>query len=460
MKIKSALKRFLCKSSFGPKSQIDNMPQIAVEPDNYHVLESPQLFRKRVIELINGAQKRICISALYLQNDEGGQEVMQALYAAITKNPHLYIRIYVDYHRAQRGLHGKGPQIGNNAWYRELASKQLLHPIIYGVPVKKREVFGVLHLKGFVFDDTVLFSGASLNNVYLHKFENYRLDRYHEIISDELADSMCNYCTNVFHQNNAVQDLTQTIIPTARELSLEIKGLRKILSTTNYHFDKQEVNSKQIGITPLVGLGRKNNLLNQTILKLIDCAEQRIIMFTPYFNLPSPMLKCINQALDRGVEITLLVGDKTANDFYIREGEEFNKVGAVPYLYEMNLREFIANHQEYINKGLLHINLWKNGSNTYHVKGLCVDREYTLITGNNFNPRAWGLDLENGLLIHDTNHLLQEKFMHERMFLMQHSKPITSPDELQSFETYPEEIKKLITRVKKFGMQLLLRRLL
>lgn len=195
-------------------------------------------------------------------------------------------------------------------------------------------------------------------------------------------------------------------------------------------------------------------------MQLIDAAEQKIVMFTPYFNLPSAMQKSLNQALNRGVEVTMLVGDKTANDFYIREGEEFNKVGAVPYLYEMNLREFVANHEEYIKKGTLKVNLWKNGNNTYHVKGISIDREYTLITGNNFNPRAWGLDLENGLLIHDVNHLLQEKFMHERLFLMQYSKPITSHEELQSFDTYPEEIKKLITRVKKLGMQLLLRRLL
>ena len=38
---------------------------------------------------------------------------------------------------------------------------------IYGVPVKTKEVFGVLHLKGFVFDDQVFYTGASINNAYL-----------------------------------------------------------------------------------------------------------------------------------------------------------------------------------------------------------------------------------------------------------------------------------------------------
>ncbi|MCZ7024302.1 CDP-diacylglycerol--serine O-phosphatidyltransferase, partial [Salmonella enterica subsp. enterica] len=61
---------------------------------------------------------------------------------------------------------------------------------VYGVPVQTRELFGVLHLKGFVIDDSVLYSGVSLNNVYLHKFDKYRFDRYHLIHSKSLADSM------------------------------------------------------------------------------------------------------------------------------------------------------------------------------------------------------------------------------------------------------------------------------
>jgi CDP-diacylglycerol--serine O-phosphatidyltransferase len=52
---------------------------------------------------------------------------------------------------------------------------------IYGVPVQSREWMGVMHLKGFVIDDALLYSGASINDVYLHRFDRYRLDRYHLI---------------------------------------------------------------------------------------------------------------------------------------------------------------------------------------------------------------------------------------------------------------------------------------
>lgn len=55
--------------------------------------------------------------------------------------------------------------------------------------------------------------------------------------------------------------------------------------------------------------------------------------------------------------------------------------------------------------------LWKDGNNTYHVKGMYVDSNFALLTGNNLNPRAWSLDLENGLVISDPFHQLQENLL-------------------------------------------------
>ncbi|MBE8568159.1 CDP-diacylglycerol--serine O-phosphatidyltransferase, partial [Vibrio sp. OPT46] len=49
----------------------------------------------------------------------------------------------------------------------------------------------------------------------------------------------------------------------------------------------------------------------------------------------------------------------------------------------------------------LSIHLWKHDNNSFHLKGIWVDKRYMLLTGNNLNPRAWSLDLENGLLIQD-----------------------------------------------------------
>jgi CDP-diacylglycerol--serine O-phosphatidyltransferase len=200
------------------------------------------------------------------------------------------------------------------------------------------------------------------------------------------------------------------------------------LCNCKYKFISQKIQNNSVGLTPLVGLGGNNNKLNQTILNLIDCANKEIFICTPYFNLPAPVLKKIRNALKRNIQITIIIGDKTANDFYIRDKSKFNKVGAIPYIYEMNLKDFIESNSRYLKSGQLQVNLWKNENNTYHVKGLMIDNKYHLITGNNINPRAWALDLENGILIHDKNMLLLEKFSHEKLFFLDIQQELITPD--------------------------------
>ena len=70
------------------------------------------------------------------------------------------------------------------------------------------------------------------------------------------------------------------------------------------------------------------------------CAEQKLTICTPYFNLPAILVRNIIQLLREGKKVEIIVGDKTANDFYIPEDEPFKIIGALPYLYEINLRRF------------------------------------------------------------------------------------------------------------------------
>ena len=89
------------------QTRLQQAPQIAVKASDYSVLERPSLFHQRILELIGSAQERIMMTMLYLQDDDAGHEVMQALYEARARNPQLYIRIYVDFHLAQRGRIGE-----------------------------------------------------------------------------------------------------------------------------------------------------------------------------------------------------------------------------------------------------------------------------------------------------------------------------------------------------------------
>nr|WP_314902302.1 CDP-diacylglycerol--serine O-phosphatidyltransferase [uncultured Deefgea sp.] len=442
-----------------PRAFLRALPRFAQDAQDIEILPSTTQFRTHLLEQISGAKQRIYIAALYLQNDEGGAEILAALYAAKARQPKLEIAILVDWHRAQRGLIGAAAQSGNAGWYQAQAQSQLLEVPIYGVPVQTRELLGVLHLKGFIIDDTVIYSGASLNNVYLHVGERYRADRYHLIRNQPLADSMVHFIQEALLSQTAVHRLDRPNIPSTKDIRGTIRHFRQQLKSSRYAVPVSSKNVSGLAITPLVGVGQRNPL-NRLIVKLIAAAERKIVICTPYFNLPRSVTKVIKQQLKKGVQIDIIIGDKTANDFFIPASEPFKTIGALPYLYEMNLRRFAKAQQAAIHVGRLNLLLWNDVGHSYHLKGIWIDDDYQLLTGNNLNPRAFNLDLENALLIHDPQQELAASAQVEQSQIRQHTQRIKHFDELETLDDYPEKVKKLLRRLSRIRADRLLSRFL
>jgi CDP-diacylglycerol--serine O-phosphatidyltransferase len=442
------------------KKALDSLPKLAIAPTDFETLFSASQFRAEILSLISSATKRIYIAALYLESDEGGKEVFDAIYHAKQSNPDLDVQILVDWHRAQRGRIGESDSYSNAQMYTEYSLKYQHSISVYGVPVRGREVFGVLHLKGFVFDDTVLYSGASLNDIYLNKQDRYRFDRYHKIVSKELSDSMVSFIQKELIANPAVNLLTDDNKPNKKELKAPIKQLRSSLSHSKYDYPTQQVSKDQVGISALVGVGKRRNYLNLSINNLLRLAKDEIVICTPYFNFPKSVAKEVKKALKRGVKVSIIVGDKTANDFYIPPGENFNTAGGLPYLYEMNLRQYAKVNEANIASRKLSIHLWKHESNSYHLKGIWIDKRYMMLTGNNLNPRAWSLDLENGLLITDDHHLLTDQFQQELDNILEHTQLVCTYRQLDKIDSYPEDVKKLLRKVTRVRADKILKKLL
>jgi Phosphatidylserine/phosphatidylglycerophosphate/cardiolipin synthases and related enzymes len=441
------------------QQHLAQLPKLSQSVSDVTTLYSPAEFRETLLTKIAAAEKRICIAALYLENDDGGRGIMQALYAARQARPELDISILVDWHRAQRGRIGAARGLTNADWYCEMAAQ---HPEIaipvYGIPVNTREALGVLHLKGFIIDDTLLYSGASLNDVYLHQHDKYRYDRYQLIRNPQLADTMYAWICENLKQSDAVNRLDQTERPSSPEIKNETRQFRQDLRSFNYQFAGNTDNDS-LAVTPLVGLG-KRSLLNKTIFHLMPCAERKLTLCTPYFNLPAILVRNLIHLLRQGKEVEIIVGDKTANDFYIPPDQPFKIIGALPYLYEINLRRFLSRLQYYVNNGQLTVRLWKDGENSYHLKGIWVDDEWMMITGNNLNPRAWRLDLENAVLIHDPKNELAEQREKELALIREHTTTVQHFRELESISDYPAKVRKLIRRLRRIRIDRLISRLL
>ncbi|MGR4049538.1 CDP-diacylglycerol--serine O-phosphatidyltransferase [Kosakonia cowanii] len=441
------------------QQHLAQLPKLSQSVDEVEFFYSPADFRETLLARIASATRQIYIIALYLEQDDGGKGVMSALYEAKRQRPELDVRVMVDWHRAQRGRIGAAASNTNADWYCRLAQENPGVDVpVYGVPVNTREALGVLHFKGFIIDDAVLYSGASLNDVYLHQHDKYRYDRYQLIRNPQMAEVMRSWLeTNLIH-GRGVNRLDDPARPKSPEIKNDIRQFRQALRDASFHFEGNASND-ELAVTPLVGLG-KSSLLNKTIFHLMPCAEQKLTICTPYFNLPAVLVRNIIQLLRDGKKVEIIVGDKTANDFFIPEDEPFKIIGALPYLYEINLRRFLSRLQYYVNTDQLVVRLWKDGDNSYHLKGMWVDDEWMLLTGNNLNPRAWRLDLENAVLIHDPKQQLAAKRDKELELIRTHTTVVNHYRDLQSIAEYPVKVRKLIRRLRRIRIDKLISRIL
>jgi CDP-diacylglycerol--serine O-phosphatidyltransferase len=439
---------------------------LIVSNADIEVYSTPVQYKQAVLSLIANAHYRIYITALYVQDDEAGREILHALYQAKAKKPQLDIKVFVDFHRAQRGLIGEKESLGNRALYLELAKQYQEEISIYGIGVKRKELFGVLHLKGFVFDDELLYTGASINDIYMQQNSKYRLDRYYKIKSHALTNSFAYFLTNTFVQSKLAPLLNSVDLPSPSKQKRNIIALKALLKKSSYQaipnigIQPSGVINNPISITPLVGYGRRKNRLNKAIRKTVKNSQQNLLMFTPYFNLPPVLAKDVVNALKRGVKVTLIVGDKKANDFYIADESAFSTIGIVPYIYEMLLKRFVKRYQQFIDNGMLTIRLWQHNDNSFHLKGIISDERYHVLTGSNLNPRAWALDLENGLILDDPSQQLMETVSSELITIMAHTKQVKHYDELDGVSDYPEKPKKLLNKIRFAQIDRILKRFL
>ncbi|MGB5446922.1 MAG: CDP-diacylglycerol--serine O-phosphatidyltransferase [Psychromonas sp.] len=439
---------------------LENLKKIPLAVEDVDCLFSTKSFKAELLKQISAAKYRIYLAALYLENDQAGEEILLALYQAKKITPSLEVVVCVDYHRAQRGLIGGGKSEATNAtWYQEVAKAEGFGVQIIGIPVKRKELFGVQHLKGFVFDDQVLYSGASFNNIYLNNNDKYRLDRYWLIKNNKLADSLVHFLQVNFLESDAVATLNNEVIADFPSLKTAHKIFSHHLKTAAYAFDG-EFFTEQLAVTPLFGLGARKNKLNNTIRKIFQSTQQELILFTPYFNLPRAIARDINALLDRGVQLTLVVGDKTANDFYIPDDLPFKTIGGLPYLYESNLKKFTKKYQHAIYNKQLNIHLWKDHNNSFHLKGIYADQRFVMLTGHNLNPRAWRLDIENALLLDDPQQEIKPLLDRELAIILENTQKIEHFDEIQSIADYPEHVQKLLIRMRRFKADRLVKTLI
>ncbi|STW05333.1 CDP-diacylglycerol--serine O-phosphatidyltransferase [Klebsiella grimontii] len=105
------------------QQHLAQLPKLSQSVDDIEFFYAPADFRQALLARIAQATQRICIIALYLEQDDGGKGILQALYDAKRQRPELDVQVLVDWHRAQRGRIGAAASNTNADWYCRMAQE-------------------------------------------------------------------------------------------------------------------------------------------------------------------------------------------------------------------------------------------------------------------------------------------------------------------------------------------------
>lgn len=167
-------------------------PCFSVKAENIKIIREPQHFYQTLLKRSSEAKYRITLASLYLGNGELERDFVDT----IRKNENfnkgsLKLSILLDYTRGSRYENNSRTMLLPLLKQKEQNCEICFYhtPFLRGIkkkltPPRFNEIFGIQHMKLYIFDDCLIISGANLSNDY---FTN-RQDRYFEIRDEKLAN--------------------------------------------------------------------------------------------------------------------------------------------------------------------------------------------------------------------------------------------------------------------------------
>lgn len=427
-------------------------PCFPVNGNKIHVLSGPDSFYKTLIEKTSQAKQRITLASLYLGTGDHEHELVKTIESTLKRNPdsNLKIRVLLDATRGSRGAQQNSrtmllPLLQSHSqqcsvhFYHTPALRGILKKIL---PERWNEVVGLQHMKVYIFDDSLLISGANLSHDY---FTN-RQDRYlvvedsKELVDffDKLVETVCQFSFQLNENNhlNLNSDFPHHPCDSNQhEFTQEAK--RRIENL----FEKQPKASSSVlqwpnpysydtWIFPFVQMGQLNiymdNILTREILEKVP-KNAELCLATGYFNLTQEYMESLLEHSSPNIHI--LMAHPLANGFFGAKGF----AGGIPSGYTLLAYQF---YRRVIDKALeTHIRLWeyRRQNWTFHAKGLWISfgREdprpsFTLVGSPNFGYRSVYRDLEAQLAVVTINSSLRDQLHQERKNLFQQAELVSA----------------------------------
>ncbi|RZC37941.1 CDP-diacylglycerol--glycerol-3-phosphate 3-phosphatidyltransferase, mitochondrial [Asbolus verrucosus] len=406
-------------------------PCFPISGSSIGVLTEPQQFYNAIKEGCALAKRRIVLASLYLGTGHLEKKLVETvLNNEEFKSGNLKVNVLLDYMRGSRFENNSRtmlqPLLQTN---NQNCRVSLYHtPVFRGVlrritPNRWNELCGLQHMKLYIFDDTLVISGANLSNDY---FTN-RQDRYFVIKDKRLCDFYCGLVKKVqkfslkmdeFNKVGLCEEWEQLPYEGSKSEFIERAGdiVENYLHETK---DERNIHKEQgfdTWIFPLVQMGQLGIEQDSQITdKILSEAPRNstLCVATGYFNLTNQYMNTLIEQTEANCNI--LMAHPKANGFLGAKGP----AGGIPYAYSLIAKKFQQEFEKYRQADRIRLFEYLRDRWTYHGKGLwyyphksehpCL----TLIGSPNFGERSVKRDLETQLAIVTENAELRKNFHQE-----------------------------------------------
>ena len=294
------------------------------------VIYKPDIFYQTLLEKAKHAKCRITIASLYLGTGKLETDFVQSIETALTNstNSNLEVKILLDANRGSRGeVNSRTTLLPLVKSYSNQVKVHLYHtPALNGVlksvmPERWNEIIGLQHMKLYLFDDSLLISGANLSNDY---FTN-RQDRYLLIdgskdladFCDKLVGTVCEFSLNMDAANNLhlnpnwnqhpYEGVSSDFVSQASAKVLSLFEDRCHANSSEC-FQWPNKNAHDTWIFPLIQMGQlginHDNINTQKIIESIP-SDADMKLATGYFNLTQEYMDGILYSSQPNVHILM-----------------------------------------------------------------------------------------------------------------------------------------------------------
>ncbi|KAI0306678.1 hypothetical protein B0F90DRAFT_1814530 [Multifurca ochricompacta] len=424
-------------------------PHFSLSSDKIHILSNPTQFYTQLIDLIQGAEKRIFISSLYIGSTE--TRLIETIRDTLRSKKSLHLYLQLDYNRSTRPgpsstvalllpLLKEFPDRCHVSLFRSPKLKGVFSKLI---PSRFNEGFGTWHAKIYGADDSLMISGANLNKSYFTD----RQDRYLLFSS---APELASYC---FDFLKTVSSFSYRLIPPStpdstgahsilhwshssihphhieHHANLALSGLQRRYNAKSGNIQEKLQRDDTVIVFPVIQAGQLNvreeeECLGQLFYHLQPASSQgatlnfhpQLSLTSGYFGLSSTYKDLI---LRSHVPTRIICASPQANGFYGSKGISSRLPEGYTWLEQQFMAAVRAPQSQDKHSRPVELKEWNRHGWTYHAKGIWLSPNFqsppilTLFGSTNLNTRSAHLDTELSFLMLANSVTIQKKLQLE-----------------------------------------------